>query len=175
MRFRSFILVCCMVVVPALAMFLHHMPTLPRPQNAWGRTVGWANDSPNAAGHEATTAAVPEVGGGSGRTSAIPAGAADVGPASIGTTRQAPSRVPGPESDDAFRAAHGRLVALGMTEIECRPTPAAGGMVLCSGRVAVDATGQLQRLFQAAAADAATALDALAEDVTAWRQRTGMP
>jgi hypothetical protein len=83
--------------------------------------------------------------------------------------------VPGPESDDAFRAAHGRLVALGMTEIECRPTPAAGGMVLCSGRVAVDATGQLQRLFQAAAPDAATALDALAEDVTAWRQRTGMP
>jgi hypothetical protein len=39
----------------------------------------------------------------------------------------------------------------------------------------VDPTGQLQRLFQAAAADAATALDALAEDVTAWRQRTGMP
>lgn len=176
MRVRSFILVCCMVVVPALAMFLHHVPPLSWPRNLWPRTVASTPHAPGATGDAAPAPAGQEPGGGTPSTSAIPdRGAADAGPVSIGATRPPASRAAFPEDDDAFRAAHGRLVALGMTGIECQPAPAADGMVLCSGRVAVDATGQLQRLFQAAAGDAATALEALAEDVTAWRQRSGMP
>lgn len=176
MRIRSFILVGCMVVVPALAMFLHHLPALSWPKNVWPRTVASAEQPPGTTGEAAPALAVRAADAGSAPTAAIPAvRAAGVGTASDAATRQPMSRTPGPVNDDAIRVAHGRLAALGMTGIECQPAPAPGGMVLCSGRVAVDATGQLQRLFQAAAADAATALDALAEDVTAWRRRSGMP
>jgi hypothetical protein len=51
--------------------------------------------------------------------------------------------------------------------IECRPLPGGTGH-LASCRVPVDAEGQLQRVFQAQAADADAALRGLNAAVAAW-------
>jgi hypothetical protein len=170
-----------MVVVPALAMFLHHVPAVRWPKTWAAAAVSTPADSGGAAANAAASAAplggddgADSAAAGAPRTTAIGDGADGPGPVAIAATHQPAPRVSGPEND-AIRAAHGRLAALGVTGIECQPALAAGGSVLCSCRVAVDASGQLQRLFQATASDAATALETLAEDVTAWRQSSGMP
>ncbi|MFN9369869.1 MAG: hypothetical protein ACK6CT_14080 [Planctomycetia bacterium] len=162
MKLRSFILVCCMVIVPGLAMFSHHLPD-----------VRW----PTAGAAAGPNAAVPADGrssGGSQIATSQAATATDAG--ERGTTVQPAVSPPPPAgaADAAVRAAHDRLLSLGAKGIECQPAPAAGGLVLGSCRVAVDVSGQLHRLFQAEAADAAAALQALADDVAAWRQRTAM-
>ena len=63
-----------------------------------------------------------------------------------------------------------RLAALGAVAVECRPLES-GGLHLASCRVAMDAAGQLHRVFQAAGPSPAAAVAALAEQVEAWRAR----
>lgn len=173
MKARSFILVACMVIVPALAMFSHHLPASRWPL-AWGTLSPAAAAPPpgsNAAlapgDRDDVVAPVAETAAADRNVMADRSGsenAPDAAPAgATGSLRFA---------DEAARVAHGRLAALGAMEIECQPA-VAGGMAVCSCRVAVDASGQLQRLFQATAPDTATALHVLAEDVTAWRGRAG--
>lgn len=170
MRLRSFILVGCIVIVPALAMFSHHMPPLRWPP-AWGLTAEQPR-VPEARPAEPAAIAAPAVDGGTAGGSPVAAGPGGGNAIAAGT---APHRTvvpaPGLDLDDATRTARGRLAALGANAIGCQPAP--GGMVLGSCRVAVDASGQLQRLFQTAAPDTATALESLANEVTAWRRRTG--
>lgn len=180
MKLRSFILVSCMVIVPALAMFSHHLPPLRWP-SAWGMTAE-SPRLPDAPVTAPAASAGDAVDGGAAGGSSVAAGpgsaTADRAAANdVAVAVTAPPRpvapAPGFDPDDATSAARGRLAALGAIGIECQPAP--GGMVLGSCRVAVDASGQLQRLFQAAAPDSATAFDSLANEVTAWRRRTGPP
>jgi len=72
------------------------------------------------------------------------------------------------------QALEDRLTSLGALAIDCQPMPGAAGLHSCSCRVPVDATGQLQRVFQATGRDPLSATDALLEQVTAWRQRVAL-
>jgi hypothetical protein len=68
-----------------------------------------------------------------------------------------------------------QLKALGAVLFECQPVPGSEGLQSSSCRVPVDATGQLQRVFQATGHDPGSASAALLEQVLAWQQRAAMP
>jgi hypothetical protein len=155
-----------MVVVPALALFSHHVPpgltaavreAVSRQTAAWsGRQEAAAVPREPAVAPPADTPAPP------------PAGAAVPSPpqAVAGATQPVPAG-----STAARRTVEDRLLELGATAIECQPMPGGSGALVASCRVAVDASGQLQRVFQAGGPDPTAALERLFVDVQAWRQR----
>ena len=65
-----------------------------------------------------------------------------------------------------------RLRALGATGIDWTPAQGGDGLHRCRCRIPADPSGQLQRVFQASAADPVTALDSLVGQVTAWSMRS---
>jgi hypothetical protein len=168
MRVRSLLLVVCMVVVPALAMFSHHVPpdvaaairqfvsgrqpprstkaTPAIPSPASPTTAGQAARPPPSSPVAAATATAP-----------LP-------PATVPATMAVPA--------SGRRAIEDRLLELGATAIECQPLPGGSGTLLASCRVAADASGQLQRLFQAVGPEPTVALETLRSEVEAWRRRT---
>jgi len=150
MRVRSLLLGVCMVVVPALALFSHHVPpevAAAVRALASGRSPAWPGGTARvAAGVDAATAAVTP-------------------PAEPTTTVPAPA-------ESGRRGIEARLLELGATAIECQPLPGAAGALLASCRVAADASGQLQRLFQAVGPEPTAALESLLAAVEAWRSRT---
>lgn len=170
MRVRTLLLGACMVVVPLLAMFSHHLPPnlaattremLWDPLAAW---AGWqtaqappasppAPDEPADVSPPVAVRAVPEP--------APPRMAEAVLPAPAFAAPDASER----------RGLEGRLVQLGATAISCQPLPGGSGTV-ASCRLAVDPAGELQRVFQSAGPDAGAALGQLVAEVEAWKQRT---
>jgi len=170
MRVRTLLLGVCMVVVPLLAMFSHHLPpgffvtarkTVWEPVAAW---AGWKPASapprsaaiavqPEARPTPAVTAPVPQPSSARAAAAALPAAAFE--------SSSSPDR----------RAFEGRLAQLGGTAIDCQPLSGGSG-ILATCRVAVDPAGQLQRVFQATGADASAALGRLVAEVEAWRHRT---
>jgi hypothetical protein len=170
MRVRSLVLVVCMVVVPALAMFSHHVPpevaaairqfvsgrqpprstkaTPAIPSPASPTTAGQAADAPPSSPVAAAAATA----------------AAPLPPATVPATMAVPA--------SGRRAIEDRLLELGATAIECQPLPGGSGTLLASCRVAADASGQLQRLFQAVGPEPTVALETLRSEVEAWRRRT---
>jgi hypothetical protein len=68
-----------------------------------------------------------------------------------------------------------QLKALGAVSFDCQPLPGSEGLHSSSCRVPVDATGQLQRVFQATGHDPASASAALLAQVSAWQQRAAVP
>lgn len=169
MRVRSLLLGVCMVVVPLLAMFSHHLPPrlfVTARKTVWEPVAAWAGWKPAPAPPRsaaivaqpdaptpAVTAAVPQ-------PSSARASAAVLPVAAFGSSAS-PDR----------RALEGRLAQLGAMAIDCQPLPG-GSDILASCRVAVDPAGELQRVFQAAGADASAALGRLVAEVEAWRHRT---
>ena len=146
-----------MIVVPALAMFSHHVPA-----EVWSAAraavcdqVGWdewtspltteSAGEPAQAAEQMTPAASPPPPPGASAGAAATAG-------QLPTTRA-------------------RLASLGAAAIETRPLEGVPGMHVASCRVAIDAAGQLQRVFQAAAASPAEAMAGLERQVDAWRGR----
>jgi hypothetical protein len=135
-----------MIVVPGLAMFSHHVPG-----EVWcsARSVLWDQwGEPSAA---EPTAELPQA----------------PGPAT-----------PDPETGRggegvraSAAAARGRLAALGAVAIETHPLEGVSSVHVASCRVAMDADGQLHRVFQAAAPTAAEAVSELVRQVVAWRER----
>lgn len=150
MRVRSLLLGVCMVVVPALALFSHHVPpevAAAVRALASGRSPAWSGGAPRAAA------------------------GADAAAVSPPPPAEAPATVSAP-AESGRRVIEARLLELGATAIECQPLPGAAGTLLASCRVAADASGQLQRLFQAVGPEPTAALDTLRADVEAWRRRT---
>jgi hypothetical protein len=151
MKCRVLVLVMCMTIVPALAMFSHHLPAelrqtarchLWQPVAAWLRLGGPVAD----VGAPPTAPVVP--------------------PAVVS---QAPAT---PVAEPVTRpAAIDRLTALGAVGIEVRPLDGGSGLHVASCHVAMDAAGQLHRVFQAPGPDPGEATLALAEQVEAWRGR----
>ena len=68
-----------------------------------------------------------------------------------------------------------RLRALGATRIDWTPGQGGDGLHRCSCRIPAEPSGQLHRIFQAAATDPVAALDNLVGQVTAWSMRSGGP
>ncbi len=147
MKVRACVLVVCMTVVPGLAMFSHHVPADVRQAarcHLWQPVADWLRTSEPAAG---VTAHVPA------------ASVVETAPAS-------------PAADQFGRpAAVNRLVELGAVGIEVRPLDGVSGTHVASCRVAMDAGGQLHRVFQAPGTDPGEATRALAQQVEAWRDR----
>lgn len=174
MKFRSFLIVACMVVVPLIAMFSHRIPTGtraavlaflrdlagPRPATASVAAVVTPVATPAAATAPAAlvspaVAQAPPV--------SLPVNRAAAAEPSGATPRVVPVAAAEPEVE-----ACGRLRALGAVAIDCRPLAGHVGHV-ASCRVPVDGSGQLERVFQATGADAAAAAEALLRDVSAWK------
>ena len=94
-------------------------------------------------------------------------------------TAPPPAILVGAESSLPIGEANGRellearLRALGATQIDWTPAQGGDGFHRCSCRIPAEPTGQLHRVFQAAAADPLTALDNLVGQVTAWSMRSG--
>jgi hypothetical protein len=150
MKVRACVLIVCMTVVPGLAMFSHHVPSGVRQAarcHLWQPVADWLRPA------EPDSASVPAP------APAGPLGAAAPAPASSSTATM------------GRPAAVDRLVALGAVEIEVRPLDGASGVHVASCRVAMDAAGQLHRVFQAPGPDPREATLALAEQVEAWRDR----
>lgn len=149
MKVRACVLVVCMTVVPGLAMFSHHVPADVRQAarcHLWQPVADWLRTSEPAAGVTAPVPAAPVV-----------------------ETAPAPAS---PAADQFGRpAAVNRLVELGAVGIEVRPLDGVSGTHVASCRVAMDAGGQLHRVFQAPGTDPGEATRVLAQQVEAWRDR----
>jgi hypothetical protein len=157
MRVRSLLLAVCMVVVPLLAMFSHRVPPdLARAVRALAARA-WAGVT--GSGRETTEphaiAAQP--------AEPVPQPAAGLPPA-VAEPAQSPASAGRLEAEEA-------LVRLGATAIGCQPVPGGTGM-LASCRVAVDPSGELERVFQAAGEDRPAALRRLLTEVETWRRST---
>ena len=144
MKVRACILVVCMTVVPALAMFSHHVPVGLRQAarcHLWQPVAAWLRPAETS-----------------------PSGVVEGEPASHPVAAPAaPAGGHAPAAD--------RLAAFGAVAIDVRPLEGVAGMHVASCRVAMDAAGQLHRVFQAPGADPDAATAALADQVQAWRDR----
>lgn len=147
MKFRAFVLVACMVVVPLAALVSHRLPAAVRgwPQ----RLLASLTIRPAAGSREPPLVALP--------------------PIDVADTPVAAATPAGPAVAGLGRTSLERLVAHGAVAIECRQLPGGVGQV-ASCRVPVDADGQLQRVFQARGNDADSAMAALDAQVAAWRR-----
>lgn len=184
MKLRSALLLACMLVVPALAMFSHRVPADVRAAMRGGieRLVAlWKSPPP------ATAAVV--AGGDSSATPPAPVApvvpvtdrpivvGAGVAPVAAGPSAPAPPAVAPPMTIPAaaLTAAAGDveagLRAAGASGIECRPVEGTPGLHVASCRVGLDASGQLVRVFHASGRDAESAARSLLDDVLAWKQR----
>lgn len=158
MTLRTCVMAACMIVVPGLALCSHHLPSDVRSAARWdlwqtlaARVEAWCAPA---------RAAVPAAEAGE---SVAPTGPATT--PSQAAPDQAPA-TPGPSSETGEK----RLAALGAGAVECRPLES-GGLYVASCRVALDAAGQLHRVFQATGPTPPAAVAALAEQVEAWRAR----
>lgn len=157
MKARTCLLFVCMIVVPALAMFSHHVPA-----EVWSAAraavcdqVGW---------DEWMSPPATEPAGEPAREAERVAAATSPQPRPGASAGAAPAAGQSP-------ATRARLAALGAAAIETRPLEGVPGMHVASCRVAIDAAGQLQRVFQAAAPSPAEAISGLERQVDAWRGR----
>lgn len=153
MKFRSALLVALMVIVPGLAMFSHHVPAglaAAARRLLLAPVLGWTASWRETSGSEATTQAAR----------IEPAAAAEPAP----TAPHAITEVDRTKVRD-------RLREVGGMAVECRQLAGATAGHVASCRVALDADGQLQRVFQATGHDALAAERQLLEDVIAWRER----
>jgi hypothetical protein len=173
MKFRSALLFACMLVVPALAMFSHRVPADWRTavRDAVSRTVAsWTTGAPADPTPVAASAAAPASPAlPAPRPVAPPVAATPLPPRPAppvvgGGFRALPPPQPADDRDDARR----ELARLGALGIECRPLH---GLHVASCSVALDASGQLLRVFQASGPDPDAATRTLLADVTAWRSR----
>jgi len=160
MKARTCLLFVCMIVVPGLAMFSHHVPAevWSAARAAVSDQVGWKQWlEPGADG----------LGEGAG------SGAAETAPEPAAPTSPPPptAQVGVAAESGASPAAHADLAALGAAAIETCPLEGAPGMYVASCRVAIDSAGQLQRVFQAAAPSPAEAISGLVRQVSAWQDR----
>jgi len=187
MKCRSLLLFACMIVVPLLAMFSHKIPTDVRAAMRRGLrdAVGHCFGRPAEAGVTAPAPAaaadavlrtdfVIDTPESRARTDAVEPGttvgqaATDDAVASTALVAQLADRSRQARDQQSVEA---RLRNLGATALDCQPLPGTGGLYSSSCRVPVDASGQLQRVFQATGADPLAASESLAQQVAAWRQR----
>ena len=166
MKVRTSVLVVCMTVVPALAMFSHHVPAGLRDaarRHLWEPVVAWLRPAEDA------VAALPEPPPPTADQATATSPTSEP-PAQVAAAAPLPVAAGEPPATVAPSAAD-RLAALGAVAVEVRPLEGVAGMHVASCRVAMDAAGQLHRVFQAPGPDPAAATAALAGQVAAWRER----
>lgn len=162
-----------MIVVPALALFSHQLPADLRAKvrsRLWEPVEAWAANLTGSTKAVASSPAVDDTQPQGVAASVAPAEAVApptaVGPVAMPATAS-PSVAPMPASPGNPTG----LASLGAVAIDCRPLDGAAGTHVASCRVAVDASGQLHRVFQAAGRSPHEAIAALEEAVRAWQSR----
>ena len=175
MKLRSALLIACLIVVPLLAMVSHKIPATTRAavrENLWSPIV---RALAPAAVQPAT--AVPAAGEPTPSIDPFPRPWEQPPPSP--PTASPSTILGGAESSLPIGEANGReslearLRALGATQIDWTSAQGGDGLHRCSCRIPAEPTGQLHRVFQAAAADPLAALDNLVGQVSAWSMRTG--
>ena len=185
MKLRSLLLAACMIVVPALAMFSHLIPPGVRTATrshlvslaeSWFGVRAEAGPPPAAEARPATqwTAPppAPTPGTGTPTTEADPAQGASPPPALVAQLADRTRNVRDQQARE-LQAIETRLKAWGAVTFDCQPLPGPDGLFSSGCRVPVDASGQLQRVFQATGHDSVSAAEALLEQVASWRRRNG--
>lgn len=221
MKLRSLLLVSCMLVVPALAMFSHWIPMEFRAATrrsfvtAFRGLMGSRVEAGTVSPPPTTTPFMPgqlatpdyraETAGLSPADTASPRAATGLAPVATGLPPAA-AGAPGTTASllpvgataavadepaapplvaqlaDRTRQVRDQQVrdqqeieaqlnAVGAVSFDCQPLPGSNGLYSSSCRMPVDATGQLQRVFQASGHDPGSASAALLEQVMAWRKR----
>ena len=181
MKLRSLLLVSCMLVVPALAMFSHWIPTEFRAATRRGFAAATSGvlGTPAEAGTVPPPPTTPPTAGAPAASPSLlpiaaqPAAAAVAEPATPPMVAQLADRTRQVRDQQARdqQAIESQLKAAGAVSFDCQPLPGPEGLYSSSCRVPVDATGQLQRVFQATGHDPGSASAALLEQVIGWRQR----
>lgn len=160
MKLRSLVLLSCMVIVPLVAMFSHLIPAdcrmAVRRHFAAATRIAFESATPAVA---ATPAPPPSP----------PAPVAPPEPA-VAQLADRTRQVRDQQARDQ-QTIEKQLKSLGAVSFECRPQAGPEGLYSSTCRVPVDATGQLQRVFQASGHDPGSASVALLDQVMAWRQR----
>ena len=180
MKLRSLLLVSCMLVVPALAMFSHWIPMEFRAATRRGFAAATSGvlGTPAEAGTVPPPPTTPPTAVASAASPSLlpiaaqPA-AAVAEPATPPMVAQLADRTRQVRDQQARdqQAIEAQLKAAGAVSFDCQPLPGPEGLYSSSCRVPVDATGQLQRVFQATGHDPGSASAALLEQVMGWRQR----
>jgi len=156
MKVRTCLIFFCMTVVPALALFSHRVPSELR---ARVRSCIW---QPLAAAADSGTEPSRN-------------GPGDSAGESPGSGPQAALATPAPPRLSMSAGSVGTgvepLTRLGAVAIDCRPLDPVAGTHMASCRVAVDAAGQLHRVFQAAGTSPEEALAVLTVVVRDWQER----
>jgi hypothetical protein len=175
MKVRTTLIFVCMIVVPALALFSHQLPAEVRtkvrsclwePVEAWAMSLTRRDEASEPEGIVDGT-----------QQPADPASAPRAEARTLPAVQALASNEPAaalPASALAAPANPSGLAALGAVAIDCRPFDDAAGTHVASCRVAVDASGQLHRVFQAAGRSPDEAMAALEQAVRAWQSRRGM-
>lgn len=194
MKVRSFLLLVCMLVVPALALFSHLTP--PSARSMLRRTVS----QPLCQLFNSIQASLPFMASGTPREARAvksPAPRPAPVPSESAATARRPAAEPAepipmlplvtvpatPVSDPtvardlprspsdwaALATLRSQLSALGATAIDCRPQAGDSMGFASSCRIGIDRDGQLHRMFHARGADEAAALQSLIDQVEGWR------
>ncbi len=165
-------MVACMIIVPALAMFSHRLPAHVRAtvrSCVWEPVETWVASLTKGGEMITTETVVIGPKDPADTTSHPPADATASPVAAASAVATPPAAVPSPVP----AALHNRstLATLGAVAVECRPFDGARGTFVASCRVAVDESGQLHRVFQAAGQSPDEALTALEQAVRGWQSR----
>jgi hypothetical protein len=170
MKVRAIVIFACMTVVPALALFSHRLPAEVRAavrSRLWEPVESWAASLTHrdvAASSEAVAAATPPA-------DPDPPTVALPGPGTTPPAQPVPHMTPAATAMVAAPDGRAALVALGAVTIDCRPFDGLAGTHVASCRVAVDTSGQLHRVFQAAGRSPDEAMASLEQAVRAWQSR----
>lgn len=183
MRFRSLLMFACMIVVPMLAMFSHKLP--PEVRDACSRIVlnpaielieSLARPAEAEESDPAVDFASPPAGPLLAGSTSFPA--SSVAPSQATTdppTNAAPPPEPAagwpPLGPDQTATLRRQLAAAGVQRLVIEPGGEGSRSVRGSCRLAVDAAGQLQRLFHASGTTEAETLEQLLEQVGRWNRR----
>lgn len=183
MRFRSLLMFACMIIVPMIAMFSHKLP--PELRNAMSRIVlnpaldlieslalSAEAEEPDPAREFTGPPAGPLLADHAASGPPQPPRSIERAEMNTSTLQQQPPRpARQPLGLDRASALRQQLAEAGVRQLLIEPASDGSRSVRGSCRLAVDAEGQLQRLFHASGATETETLSQLAEQVGRWQQR----
>ncbi len=190
MKLRSTILFACLLFVPLVAMFSHKIPRGVREgfrDHVWrpavARVSAWVAGEADRGGHaverslselvspvvrQAERAATDRIAADAAPAATDPPPAPVVAPPAMLPAVAVQSTLLPKQSRAALEE---RLAAIGAIGLKLKPPQEPSGVHVAACRVPADASGQLQRLFQATGPTPEISLERLASQIEAWRLR----
>jgi len=180
MKFRTFLMFVCMIVVPMIAMFSHKVPTEVRtacgelliaPINYFAEIIFRSSVASSTGQEIAVFDTTPNVSLLAHRDTHL-----DISDNQNTSTESAsphhpqyPTKMKTPSS-----ACRDQLIAAGVHRLLVAPATDSSGGYHGSCRISVDAQGELQRLFHARALTESATLEKLLQQVRHWQQRVSV-